>query len=87
MLAYFVRDLPELQGVREALGLPLRVVRLAVPLADIEQRLTSGWRDGLREAASSIAACQGAGIEDAVISNDRPIAVVASGVMAFLGWV
>jgi len=44
----------ELQGVREALGVPLRVARLAVPLADIEQRLasdvTSGRREDLREA-------------------------------------
>ena len=76
--------------MREALGLPLRVVRLTVPLPDIERRLasdvTSGRRDDLREAASSIAAAEGAGVEDVAISNDRPLGVVARDVMTFLGW-
>jgi hypothetical protein len=61
----------------QLLGLPLRVVRLTVPLPGIERRLagdvTIGRRDDLREAASSIAAAEGAGVEDVVISNDRPI--------------
>jgi hypothetical protein len=52
VLAWFVRDAAELQGVRDAAGLPLRVAQLAVPLADIEQRLardvTTGRRDHLR---------------------------------------
>jgi len=90
VLAYFVRSPGEVQGVREALGLPLRVVRLTVPLPDIERRLahdvTSGRRDDLREAASSIAAAEGAGVEDVAISNDRPIGAVARDVMTFLGW-
>ena len=90
VLAYFVRSPGEVQGVREALGLPLRVVRLTVPLPDIERRLasdvTSGRRDDLREAASSIAAAEGAGVEDVAISNDRPIGVVTRDVMTFLGW-
>jgi hypothetical protein len=90
VLAYFVRRPGEVQGVREALGLPLRVVRLAVPLSDIERRLasdvTSGRRDDLREAAVSIAAAEGAGVEDVVISNDRPVGVVARDVMTFLEW-
>jgi hypothetical protein len=90
VLAYFVRSPGEVQGVREALGLPLRVVRLTVPLPDIERRLandvTSGRRDDLREAASSIAAAEGAGVEDVAISNDRPIGVAARDVMTFLGW-
>jgi hypothetical protein len=47
---------------------------------------SEGRRDDLREAAASIAAAEGAGVEDAVISNDRPIAVVARDVMTFLGW-
>ena len=89
-LAYFVRSPGEVQGVRQALGLPLRVVRLTVPLPDIERRLandvTSGRRDDLREAASSIAAAEGTGVGDVAISNDRPLGVVARDVMTFLGW-
>lgn len=90
VLAYFVRTPDEVQRVRTTLGLPLRVARLTVPFSAIEQRLagdvTSGRRDDLREAASSIATGEGAGVEDVTIRNDRPIEVVARDVMEFLGW-
>ena len=90
VLAYFVRNAGEVRGVREALGLPLRVARLTVGLPEIERRLagdvTSGRRDDLRAAAASIAAAEGTGVEDVVIGNDRPIGVVARDVMTFLGW-
>jgi adenylylsulfate kinase len=90
VLAYFVRSAAEVYSIREALGLPLKVARLTVPLSAIEQRLasdvTSGRRDDLREAAASIAAAEGAGLEDVTISNDRPISVVAQEVLTFLGW-
>jgi adenylylsulfate kinase len=90
VLSYFVRTPGELQAVRDGLGLPVRVVRLTVPLPVIEQRLasdvTSGRRDDLRDAASSIMAAAGVGVEDVTISNDRPIGAVAQEVMAFLGW-
>jgi hypothetical protein len=90
VLAYFARSAGEVQGVREALGLPLRVVRLTVRLPVIERRLagdvTSGRRDDLRAAAASIAAAEGAGVEDAAISNGRPIGIVARDVMTFLEW-
>ena len=90
VLAYFVRSPDEVRQVRDALGLPLRVVRLVVPLSGIEQRLagdvTSGRRDDLRAAAASIAAAEGTGVEDVIISNDRAIGLVAREVMTFLGW-
>ena len=90
VLAYFVRSPGEVHGVREALGLPLRVARLTVRLPEIERRLagdiTSGRRGDLRAAAASIAAAEGTGVEDVVIRNDRPIGVVARDVMTFLGW-
>ena len=90
VLAYFVRDGTELQALRNAAGLPLRVARLEVSLAEIEHRLatdiTSGRREDLRQAASSIAASEGGGIEDVVITNDRPMAVIAHELMPFLGW-
>lgn len=49
VLAHFVRDGAEVRGVREALGVPLRVVRLEVPLADIERRLASDVTSGRRD--------------------------------------
>jgi len=90
VLAYFVRSPGEVRAVRQALGLPLRVARLTVGLPEIERRLagdvTSGRRDDLAEAAASIAAGEGTGVEDVVISNDRPIQDVARDVMTFLAW-
>ena len=90
VLAYFVRTSAELQALREALWLQLRVVRLELPLPDIKQRLasdvTSGRPDDLRAAAASIAAAEGIGVEDAVVANDRPIGVVAGEILTFLGW-
>ena len=38
VLAWFVRDRGALRNVREAVGVPLRMVRLSVPLPDIERR-------------------------------------------------
>jgi adenylylsulfate kinase-like enzyme len=88
--AYFVRDHDALRGVREAVGVPLRVVRLTVPLPEIEQRLaadlTTERHEDLREAAASIAAGEGVGVEDVVVANDRPPGAVAYEVMAWLGW-
>jgi len=79
--AYFVRDHAVLQGIREALG---------VPLHEIEHRLaadvTSGRRDDLRDAADSIAASEGVGVEDLLIKNDRPVSEIAHDVMRWLGW-
>lgn len=94
VLAYFVRDAGELQAVRqvvrEAADMPLRVARLVVPLDDIQRRLssdvTTGRLDDLREAAVAIQMADGAGLDDVVIENDRPIRLVAEEVMAFLGW-
>jgi hypothetical protein len=90
VLAYFVRGATEVQAIQAALDLPLKVVRLAVPLAVIEQRLasdvTSGRRDDLRQAAEQIATAEGVGLEDMTIVNDRPVDVVAREIMTFLAW-
>jgi hypothetical protein len=90
VLAYFVRDSEALRGIRDALGVPLRVVRLAVTVEEIERRLavdvTSGRRDDLREAIASLASGEGFGVEDVVVDNDRPVASVAREVMSWLGW-
>jgi adenylylsulfate kinase len=90
VVAYFIRDADALRSVRQALGVPLRVVRLSVPMQDIERRLasdvTSGRRDDLRDAAESVASGEGTGVEDLVIDNDRAVGVVAREVMSWLGW-
>jgi hypothetical protein len=48
VLAYFVRSSGEVASVRRALGLPMRVARLTVPLSDIEQRLAGDVTSGRR---------------------------------------
>ena len=90
VLAYFARS-PGRGRRRTGGSGPVAAGRaLTVPLPGIERRLasdvTSGRRDDLREAASAIATAEDAGVEDVVISNDRPIGVVARDVMTFLGW-
>lgn len=90
VLAYFVRDGAEVQGVRDAVGVPLRVVRLTVPLADIQRRLaadvTSGRLDDLRESTLALAASEGNGVEDVAVGNDRTVGAAAREVMRFIGW-
>lgn len=58
-----VRDGAKLDGLKAALPMPLKVVRLTVPLEEIEERLrsdvTTGRRDDLREATVWVAASLG----------------------------
>jgi hypothetical protein len=90
VLAYFVPDRGTLDGIRHALAVPLRVVRLAVPITEIERRLsadvTSGRSDDLRDAAESMATSAGAGLEDLLVENAGPVQEIAAEVMSWLGW-
>ena len=90
VVAWFVRDRDALRSVQEAVGVPLRVVRLSMPLDGIRQRLasdpTAGRADDLREAEAQLAGSEGVGVEDLVVANDRPIATVTGEIMSWLGW-
>jgi adenylylsulfate kinase-like enzyme len=90
VLAYFVPDRGTLDQIRDALAVPLRVVRLAVPITEIERRLSadviSGRKDDLRDAAESMATSAGVGLEDLLIDNGGPVRDIAGEVMAWLGW-
>jgi gluconate kinase len=90
VLTKALRDRAELEDLRAGLPMPLKVVRLTVPLEEIEERLshdpTTGRRDDLREAAVWVAASFGVGIEDLTVPNDRPIRKVAVEVLGWLGW-
>jgi hypothetical protein len=63
VFAKAVRDGAELEDIRAGLPMPLKVVRLTVPLEEIEERLrpdpTTGRRGDLREAAVWVAASSG----------------------------
>ncbi len=90
ILAGFVGDRGKLETRRGELRMPLRVVRLALALDEIERRLrsdaTTGRRDALREAAAQIAASEGVGLEDLAVPNDRPVHQVATEIIDWLGW-
>jgi len=90
VLAGAIRDRAELDDLKAELPMPLRVVRLSVPLPEIEKRLrsdaTTGRRADLREAAAWVAASVGVGIEDEIVSNERPIREVAADILGWLRW-
>ncbi len=90
VLAYAVPDAQQLGELKAALCMPVKVVRLTVPLQEITRRLrsdvTTGRQGDLREAAAWLAASKGAGIEDMTIPNDRPIHEVAATILDWLGW-
>jgi energy-coupling factor transporter ATP-binding protein EcfA2 len=90
ILAWYIEDGSEVQEVRRALGFPMRVARLEVPLDVIGQRLgpdpTAERQDNLREAARQIESGGGVGTEDILLPGDRPVRELAEDLLARLGW-
>ena len=90
VLAGMVADAAGRDRLADDMGMPLRVVRLTVPLEEIERRLqadvTTGRADDLREARAQMQRDDGVGIENLTVANDRPIREVASEIFAWLGW-
>ncbi len=90
VMARSLRDPSELESLRAAISVPVRVVRLTVTMDEIERRLrsdvTAGREDDLREAGEWVAAGLGEGFEDLTVANDRPIREVASEIVGWLGW-
>lgn len=90
VLAFAIADAAELALLTTVLEMPVTVVRVELPIGEIERRLaadvTSGRQDDLREARRWVAAGLGTGVEDFTISNERPIQEVASEVLDRLGW-
>ena len=90
VLAGAVRDKDEVRMLETAAELPLRVVRLEVPLDEIARRLrpdpTSGRRNDLEVAAQWLADSIGVGVEDLSVANTRPVHEVAFQIIDWLGW-
>jgi hypothetical protein len=90
ILARSIRDRSELDRLKAVSPMPLRVVRLDLPLEEIEQRLasdvTSGRQTDLRNAAAWIAASRGQGIGGLAVPNDRAIRTVAVEILDWLAW-
>ena len=90
VLARSIRDRSELDSLRAAIPVPVRVVRLTVTVDEAGRRLrsdvTRGREDDLREMGEWVAAGLGEGFEDLTVANDRPIREVASEIVGWLGW-
>jgi hypothetical protein len=91
ILAGTVRTASHVAGLREALGMPLAVIRLDVPLAVIETRLRADANalraEDLAVATADLASgAQAAMPADWVIDADRPVADVTDEVLERLGW-
>ena len=91
ILAGTVRTDAHLAGLREALRMPLAVIRLDVPLAVIETRLRGDANTSRAEDLDVATADLAAGAEsmmpaDRVVDANRPLAAVTDDVLQWLGW-
>ena len=90
VLAGAMSSVDQLDDLRAALSMPLTVVRLTVPIDEIERRLsasvTAGRYDDLRVAKEWIATGRGEALGDLAVENDRSIREVALEVVSALGW-
>jgi len=91
VLARSLRTRAELDGLRDALPVPLRSVELVVPFDEIERRLgddlTAGRADDLRDAAAWVAAGEGTGLAELAVPNVGGLRDVADGIVRSLGWI
>jgi adenylylsulfate kinase-like enzyme len=79
-----------LAAIREALAMPVLVIRLEVPIEVIEARLsgaaTSGRADDLAAAREQLSDGEAAALADEFLDGTRPVAETARAVVALAGW-
>lgn len=90
VMAWSLREPGDLSGLRATVPFPVRAVELVVPFKVIEARLagsvTTGRADDLSEARRWSRQGLGVGLGDIQISADRPVGMVASDVLEWVGW-
>jgi hypothetical protein len=90
VMAGFFESAAEVERLRSVLAMPLATVRLGVPLAVVERRLTAvGTAERLANldvARRQVAGGLGTGFADLAVDGDRPVREVAGEVLAWLGW-
>ena len=88
VLAGAIGSRTELDDLQRAVAVPMRVVRLEVPIREIERRLardpTAGRAADMRVAREWIEAKRGVGLEDLTVDGDRPIREVALEILSLL---
>ncbi len=79
-----------IEEIRAVLAMPMFVVRLTLPIEEIERRLssavTAGREDNIRVTRAWVAEGRGEGIGDLVLVNDRPILDAVNDVLTHLAW-
>jgi bacterioferritin-associated ferredoxin len=78
-------------AIRAAVPVPMRVVRLEVDAALVERRLSGDpsearSHDDLHVALEWLAAGHGVGLEDLLLSGDRPVRETSTAICSWLGW-
>ena len=91
VLAVALSKPSQVDGLRAALAMPLTVVGLRVPAAEIRRRLagdlTSGRADDLRVAEKWLSDGTGEGLQDFSVANDGALRDVATGILRRVGWI
>ena len=90
LLAHATIRTAEQMAVLRGAAMPLRVVRLTVPIEEIRRRAapdtTTGRAGDLERAEAWLGADDGIGLDDLTVGNDRPVNVVAMENLTWLGW-
>jgi hypothetical protein len=90
-LARSVRDHGQLDAIRAAVPVPMRVVRLEVDAALVERRLSGDPSEArshndLHVALEWLAKGHGVGLEDLLLAGDRPVRESSTAICSWLGW-
>jgi adenylylsulfate kinase len=86
VLAGYVEDARQADGIRRALGMPMKVVRLTAPIEVIEQRI-NGREEELEVVRAALASPATDDVGDLVLDGERPIAGLAREILDWLGWI
>ena len=85
VLAGYVENARQADGIRGALGMPMKVVRLTAPIEVIEQRI-DGREEELEVVRAALASPATDDVGDLVLDGERPIAGLAREILDWLGW-
>ena len=86
VLAGYVDDAEAAAGIAEAVGAPMKVIRLVAPIEVIERRIGGGREEELEVARAALAKSDLDGLGDIVVDSDRPLADLAGEILDWLGW-
>ena len=90
MLAWTAEDEIDLEDLMRVMSMPLRVVKLSVPIEVIRHRLaaspTTDRQLDLSNTESLLAENAQSGFTSVVVANDRPLPEVAHEILQLLNW-